>query len=365
MINKPLTIKVPGKLMIAGEFAVLEPKQKLVAMAVNRFVYATLKDSEENTVTLDNLNLTDAMWVYDKQTVNIETKDERARFVEFAIEVALNYLEEQSIPFEPFSLSIKSELDDESGVKYGLGSSAAVVTSVITAILTRNLPEAPSRKLIFKLAAISHVIIQGNGSGADIAASSYGGVIEYTSFQAEWLIGKYDKKESLTTLVEKDWVYFSIKRIDLPEKLHILIGWTGSPASTSQLVKKILILKTTASEKYYQFIENSKYAVNNFLIGIEKQDYGLILKGIEQNRQALAQIGKDANVEIETPLLKTLSDLAKQSSGAGKLSGAGGGDCGIAFLLSDDKQDQLRTDWEQAGIKPLTLQPYLTGATLI
>lgn len=361
MQNKTLTIKVPGKLMIAGEFAVLEPKQKLVAMAVDRFVYASLMDNEANLVTLDNLDLCEVAWTFDNQNVTIHANDPRTRFVEFAMEIALSYLKEHSISPGSFKLSIKSELDDESGIKYGLGSSAAVVTAVITAILKRYLPEYPSTELVFKLAAISHVVIQGNGSGADIAASSYGGIIEYTSFQAEWLLAEFEKRDSLTALIEKDWIYFSIKRITLPKDIHILIGWTGSPASTSDLVKKIRILKTTEPERYQRFLDGSAYAVQTFLAGIDQEDNRLTFKGIKQNRQALAALGRDADVEIETPLLAKLSDLAEQLSGAGKLSGAGGGDCGIAFMLSDEQQRKLRIAWQKAGIKPLTIQPYING----
>src|SRR5690625_6487725 len=85
--------------------------------------------------------------------------------------IANHNLSEKSITLDNITLTIKSELDDESGVKYGLGSSAAVVTSVISALLTQFLPEEPSAMLIFKLAAISHVKTQGSGSGADVAAS--------------------------------------------------------------------------------------------------------------------------------------------------------------------------------------------------
>ena len=44
---------------------------------------------------------------------------------------------------------------------------------------------------------------------------------------------------------------------------------------------------------------------------------------------------------------------------AGKPSGAGGGDCGIAVSLLEDspeKQQQLFREWEKVGIIPLTLQ---------
>src|SRR5699024_12131831 len=55
---------------------------------------------------------------------------------------------EKKVNTTPFSITVRSELDDEeTGAKYGLGSSAAVVTSVITAVLEKFLryPPAESR----------------------------------------------------------------------------------------------------------------------------------------------------------------------------------------------------------------------------
>lgn len=365
MSNKSLTVRVPGKLMIAGEFAVLEPYHKLIAMAVDRFVYASLSPSDHSTVSLHNLELINTPWQYSEGQVTIQTEDTRVCFVEFAMEVTLNYLKEQGYIIKPFHLSVNSELDDESGIKYGLGSSAAVVTATVSAILSSFLPTRPEKALIFKLSSLAHVVIQGNGSGADIAASTYGGVIKYTSFQAEWLLKAYEASENLTALIEKDWTYLSIESLTLPQSLRAVIGWTGSPASTAQLVQQIALLKTEAYEKYDAFLKASEESVHEFLRGVTLNDPNLILEGIEKNRQALAQLGKDADVDIETPLLNQLSVLAKKYHGAGKQSGAGGGDCGIAYLPGTEHVEALQSDWEAAGIKVLTLKPYSHGVEKI
>src|SRR5699024_5277423 len=113
---------------------VLEPYQKLAVMAVNRFVYAEIKETGENSVTLEDFGLRNMGWKYAGGKVAIDSEDTRVRFVEDAMSIVVRYLKEQRVTFEPFSLAIKSELDDTSGVKYGLGSSAAVVVSVVSAI---------------------------------------------------------------------------------------------------------------------------------------------------------------------------------------------------------------------------------------
>jgi len=351
--------------MIAGEFAVLEPHHRLSVMAVNRYVYAKNEPSTTNQLTLENFGLQSLQWEFSDEGTEIHSDDSRVNFVQNAMDVVLTYLKEKQISPEPFHLSIKSELDDSSGAKYGLGSSAAVVTSAIAAILKRFLPEAASEKTIFKLAAISHVKTQGNGSGADVAASSYGGLLEYSSFQAEWLREAYKNANSISELLDQNWTYFSVKPIKLPNDIYFCVGWTGKPASTAKLVDKILQLKTNAREKFDQFLTDSDQAVANFLKGMDEEDHSLLLQGIKQNRRALATVGKQANVAIETPLLTKLCDLAEEFGGAGKPSGAGGGDCGIAFMPSKEKAEALMKAWENAGIKPLDLHPEREGASVI
>ncbi|GAB3062930.1 phosphomevalonate kinase [Virgibacillus ainsalahensis] len=365
MSNTSMTVKVPGKLMIAGEFAVLEPHYDLVVMAVDRFVYTSLEDSDLNYLTLEDFQLHELTWGYENNKVVIHSGDPRVRFVQDAMTVASTYLQENSITPTPFTLSVKSELDDESGVKYGLGSSAAVVTSVISAILKKFLPEDPDPALIFKLASISHINTQGNGSGADVAASSYGGFLQYSSFQAEWLKKEYENAKTLTELLEKNWIYHSVEPVNLPKNIHVCIGWTGKPASTKKLVDEILKLKIDNAEQFQQFLNRSEEAVGNFLQGMQEKDTPLLLKGVKQNRQALADVGEKADVAIETPLLATLCDIAEELGGAGKPSGAGGGDCGIAFMPSKEQAEKLMLKWSEAGIKPLSIKPHEHGAAIV
>jgi len=354
MVDKPLTIKTPGKLMIAGEFAVLVPYQRIVVMAVNRFVYTTIQSSQDNMLSLENFNL-ELEWDYVNQKIHIHSDDKRKTFVENAMTTVYTYLWENDIPVTPVHISVRSELNDASGLKYGLGSSAAVVTSVIYAILKKFLPTDPPLSLIFKLASITHVRTQGNGSGADVAASTYGGVLAYTSFQAEWLKKAIETTGSITELVHKDWIYWSVKPIHLPENVQVCIGWTGTPASTSKLVSHVLALRESNPAAFEAFIKRSDMAVMMFLQGAKTGHFPELFRGIKMNRQALVDVGHAADTIIETPLLSALSDMAEQYGGAGKSSGAGAGDCGIAFLPPEINAEEMEQKWKKQGIKPLAL----------
>ncbi|MFD2043372.1 phosphomevalonate kinase [Ornithinibacillus salinisoli] len=359
--NTSLTVRVPGKLMIAGEFAVLEPYNKLAVLAVDRYVYTTIENSEQNLLTLENFNMVELKWEFEGRKVVVDATDERTHFVANAMGIALAYLNECGFTPEKFLLTVKSELDD-TGVKYGLGSSAAVVTSVVAAILEKYLPNKPEAHVIYKLAAITHAATQGNGSGADVAASSYGGILEYSSFQAYWLQKEYEQASSIKELLERDWTYLSVQSLPYPQHLHLCIGWTGKPASTKKLVNELMKLKDNNIAKYEIFLSQSEKAVSSFLTGVKEDNPMLVINGIKQNRRALADVGKEANVEIETPLLTKLCDIAEQYDGAGKPSGAGGGDCGIAFLPTKEKADQVKRAWEEAGIRVLDLAVSESGA---
>lgn len=352
--------------MVAGEFAVLEPYHHLVVMAVDRFVYTEIIDSDKKVVTLKDFQLHDLEWKFVNGEVVFNHTDTRLAFVKEAIGVTLTYLEEVNSTLQPFSLVITSELDDnDSGLKYGLGSSAAVVTSIVTAILTKFLPETPTRELIFKLASIAHIKTQGNGSGADIAASTYGGVLNYTSFQAEWLKEELSKQPNIVKLVEKDWKYLSIKPMKFPSTIQVCIGWTGNPASTGSLVSHIKSLKDLRPDRYTAFLHKSERAVSSILTGMEQDNAELFFDGIRLNREALAQLGIDAQVEIETDKLYKLSVAAENYGGAGKLSGAGGGDCGLAFIPEQQSRQKLYDDWEKTGIQTLQISIHLEGSSLV
>ncbi|MBT2653251.1 MULTISPECIES: phosphomevalonate kinase [Oceanobacillus] len=365
MSKRQLTVKVPGKLMIAGEFAVLEPYQKLAVMAVNRYVYATIADSENYKLSLENYGLHDIAWTYQTGTVNIQSDDERFSFVKDAIHLTCTYLEEQNTTITPFHLSTRSELDDASGVKYGLGSSAAIVTSVVSAILRFVAPRYATKEIIFRLAALSHVCTQGNGSGADIAASTYGGFRQYSSFQADWLLNTYQNASTISEVVDMEWKYYQSENIRVPDFLNVCVGWTGTAASTKNLVQQIRLLKVNDLDAYEHFLQSSKQAVRLFLEGMNRENLDMLINGVRKNRQALARVGEKANTPIETSMLTKLCDVAEQLGGAGKPSGAGGGDCGIAFMYSKDQVENLFHSWKEVGIKPLTLQPSLEGEHVV
>ena len=66
-----------------------------------------------------------------------------------------------------------------------------------------------------------------------------------------------------------------------------MIGWTGSPASTSRLVDKISLFKARQQDKYHHFLEESKACIQRMIEGFHQADLDVIKREILQNRELL------------------------------------------------------------------------------
>ena len=177
-----ITSKAPGKLFIAGEYAVVEPGHGAIVAAVSRFLTVTL-DEATSEGTLTSTQNPDVVVEWTREGELFHAKgDHPYKLVEEAILVAEQYIQEtDKLTNVLYSLSITSELDDtKRGIKYGLGSSGAVVVATIQAVLDfYETPRTPL--LVYKLSVLTNLRLSQRGSFGDIAASSFGGMVYYTS----------------------------------------------------------------------------------------------------------------------------------------------------------------------------------------
>src|SRR5699024_11781706 len=120
----------------------------------------------------------------------------------------------------------------------------------------------------------------------------------------------------------------------------------------------MLQMKVPQPAEYEYFITKSKSEVEEMTTGLQNKDQQLLFSGVTKNRYALKTFGDVANVPLETELLTALSECVNAVKGAGKLSGAGGGDCGIAFIPLKQEVAKIKKCWCDKGIKPLDLQMY-------
>ena len=72
----------------------------------------------------------------------------------------------------------------------------------------------------------------------------------------------------------------------------------------------------------------------------------------------LNEFAQVMQLEIETPALQTLCNLAEQNGACAKTSGAGGGDCGITIINKVIDKNIIYNEWQMNDIKPLKFKIY-------
>lgn len=385
MEDTSVSASAPGKLYIAGEYAVVDGSSAIVA-AVNRYV--TVRMTPVNTqqscstkthmythnghnapcvatgtITSEGAQYDPLVWGRYADTPRptltpLETQDSQPyQYVLAAIHTVETLAYERACVLNAFDMHITSDLDDEqSGRKLGLGSSAAVTVAVVRAMCQwYDLPlDTPQ---LCKLAMVASASVKGSGSGGDVACSMYGGWIGYHAYDRAWLQAEISRVESgdstLQALLQRPWPRLNVHRLRVHPCVQLFVGWTGSPASSARLVANVHEHREAqCALSYEDFCANSQIVVESLMHALHNGDLQKLKDGCARNRALLQALQRLSNTAIETPLLQTLIEDAVHMGFASKTSGAGGGDCGIALAVDahNEQITALRTRWQKHGI---------------
>ncbi|MEC7988044.1 MAG: hypothetical protein VX278_22945 [Myxococcota bacterium] len=265
-------VNAPGKLVIAGEYAVLDGAPALV-LAIDRGVSCHVMSG-----------------------AGIETPTGDTRFVAPAIG---ERAETKRFVFRDWNPVLG--LGDQ---KPGFGGSAAACVAACIA-------SGRDGKDAFEI----HRRVQGSGSGIDVAASLYGGMIRFQSGS-----------------------------ISMETPCYPVVIWSGRSAKTGPRVQHYLHWHTRSS-----FVERSTALVNSF-----SQDPVSV---IQELYSLLRHMAKQADIQYETATLNRIADIASSHGGAAKPSGAGGGDCAIAFFPTTAQKEDFVLESEHEGFSIIPVQP--------
>lgn len=350
-----ITEQAPGKLYIAGEYAVLETNNPAIIVAVNEFVKVSIEqNTTSGSIHSKQYSQDSVHWTRQGAKLVIDNRENPFHYILSAIKYAETYVYENGGKLAFYDLTVNSELDSKDGKKYGLGSSAAVTVATVKAVLSfYKIPL--DNDLVFKLAAIAHWKVQGNGSLGDIAASVFGGWLAYQSFDKKWLDEQLETTR-LTDLVSVAWPKLKIQLLVPPKNLKLVIGWSQKPALTAQLVDQTDQEKAYKRVKYQKFVTESRKCVLKIIEGFETENIALIKEQIEYNRLLLHSLAQISNIQIEIPRLTKLIEIAEANSGAAKTSGAGNGDCGIVIADENTNIAKMKQEWRKNGIMPLNFE---------
>ena len=361
----------PGKLYIAGEYAVVEPGHQAVLVAVDRFITVRITQAEDGGSAGPTGHISSTL--YEAQSLTWYRRPEDGvvmvdkqfdDYVVSAIRMVEQMVREAGGPLRYFDLDVSSELDDGCGRKLGLGSSSAVTVATVRAV-ARFYGLVLDDMAVYKLALLATDAVQPIGSGGDIAASSFTGWVAYTSPDRAWLHqvsgapgtgNSPGGSAGLSELVRMDWPLLSIRRLPAPG-LRLSVGWTGSPASTPRLVADVQAHTRGAQDAAYTaFLRESEACLSALTLALREDDGGEIGLRIQEGRRLLSGLSRTSGITIETPQLRRLVEIAQEHGAVAKSSGAGGGDCGIALCPPGTDEAAMHAAWESAGIQPLDLR---------
>lgn len=265
--------------MLMGEYAVLHDKPAL-AFAIDKRITVAVRSRQDDQLVIQS-DLGEHRCSLNQFTV-------QAPF-EFAL-AALN--EYRSALGSGVELNIRSQFSD----KVGFGSSAAVVVATLKAMgsflgLTWTL------EALFQTAKKIVQQVQGTGSGTDVAASVYGGLVFYQPLLQE------------------------IERLDrLPSVVLLYAGYKTPTREAIRQVKTRYVRQPQLFDKLFEVMEACTLQA---YLAVKKQDWGALgeLMNIYQGLQAA--------LGVSDPTLERLIYSLRSCSGiyGAKISGAGLGDC--------------------------------------
>jgi phosphomevalonate kinase len=307
----PVTIGAAGKLFFAGEYGVLHGGTAVVA-AVDRRVAARFVPggAPASPVVAEAL-----------AAVRAHCQATGASLPEGAPEI------------DSASLS-------EGGRKLGLGSSAAVAAAAVASLLeVAGVDVEAEHWLTFVLADRAHRAAQGGrGSGADVAAAVFGGVLAYTRPE----VGAP-----------------TVRALIPPAAVTPVVVGTGAPSATVDHVRAVERLAERDPGAHARRLREIRRAADAFLSAYETGQAPALLDAVRSAHEALAALGRDAELAIVTPALEAAATLARELGGAAKPSGAGGGDVGVAFFSDPDAAQRFRSRVARHELRILSIN---TGA---
>lgn len=345
--------RVPGKLMLMGEYAVSELAHPGIVMAVNRYLTCTLKSHAHYLLEFPGFypsriaasSLSSLMAQLKRWPSLILVYD--------AVTIAKRYLVEEEKELPPFHLIITSDLQTSSGVKMGFGSSAALSVALLASLLRHGAGKWVNRTLLFKLGALTHVMTQPASSCADVAAATYGGIIHYERFSTPWLDDQLQEGVCVHELVERQWPGLYIRSLKGMLPLPLLAGWTGKKASTPAFLQGMKAFKERNPDLFQQFLQDSDEAARAFSRSLAERNSEDLLHCVKAGRRILRFLGSHGNLPIETRPIQKALDAVESLGGAGKTSGAGGGDIIIAWF--DREMSLPLSQWQENDITPVPL----------
>jgi phosphomevalonate kinase len=291
----------PGKLVLLGEYAVLDGAPALV-MACGRRCRAELGPAPDGRCHLTSYMPAAAV------TEFAPGEPSGAALVDAVLR---DFGAE--LPWLAWAAAVDSRAFFVDGLKLGLGSSAAALVALAGAC--HAAAGKPGRPGLSALIACHRAFQAGAGSGIDVAAALIGGTIEFRlDASAEAHIGS----------------------VSLPKSVGFAGVFAGGSASTPGLVGLYRRWADAESASAAALLRRMFAVARGGCAAVRDSDDVAFVAAIDEYGRCLAELGRAIGADVVTGPHRQIGGLAGEFGLAYKVSGAGGGDVGIACGLDAD-----------------------------
>ena len=281
-MSHPIKTSAPGSTMFFGEHAVLHGELG-IAFAVDKRIHITLTPRTDQVV-----RIVSALGNYESPLEKLTP----SKTFSFLLAVIKCYQ-----PKLGFTLEVESEFSH----KVGLGSSAAVTVASCSALAQFTNGKIDKASILTQALNVIKEV-QGLGSGCDLAASVYGGVIGL----------KIERDETR-----------SIRTVELKSVPKVALYYCGYKMKTTDVIKHVNRIEKTNPAYYLTLYKRMGVASKEAIIAIERDNWDQVYRLMDVYQTLMVKIGvSDSNLNEMITSLKENLDIY-----GAKISGSGLGDC--------------------------------------
>lgn len=321
----------PGKLVMAGEYAVLEGAPALVLALDRRArVRAMRRAGDGLVVAAPDIGvrearacLRDGTWQWQ------ENADVAGRLGLVAAVLARPGLAGRMRGSAwHVALDTAAFFAPNGRGKLGLGSSAALTVALGAALCAAAGGEAPDTAALL---AMHRGLQEGRGSGLDIAASGIGGILVYRldAGRPTW------------------------RRVAWPADVHWRVVWSGRPASTAAALARLAAWRVDHARRFDGHMRTLSTLADAVVSALDAGDGGAMLEAMADYAGALARFGIDCGIDIVSDEHRRIASLAAADGLLYKTCGAGGGDVGVVLGRDADALNHFSRQVAAAGFQVL------------
>lgn len=307
--------QAPGKLLLAGEYAVLQPGGVALVAAVDRRIRVQSAPADAWCVESGGVRWSPG-----------EPVPETLRFAAAAVEEARR----RGAPARHLITTGEMSVG---GRKLGLGSSAAATVAVLNAALGVT----PSDESWRQADAIHREVQGGRGSGVDVAASHWGGVVRFSRHPLH----------AARVPVHPDWRLVVVRA-------EQSVGTAPRVASFERFVAE-------QPAQAQRFVSRSVAAVDALQSALAGDDAQAMAAAVGEARAALLELQRASGLLLETPSIARAAQIAFDQGACGKQSGAGGGDCAVLVVQGDAARTALIARLEREGLEAFPIGIAMEG----